>query len=484
MPWLERRFALAAHGSTWRREAVAGVTTFLAMAYITVVNPTVLADAGMDFGAVFVATCLAAAAGTLAMGLLANYPVALAPGMGQNAFFTYTVVLGMGVDWRTALGAVFLSGVLFVALSALRVREWLINAIPKDLKLGICAGVGFFIALIALKNAGVVIGDDATLVAFGELTRFGPLAALVGFVVIAALLARRVPGAIVLGMLAVAVAGWVFGAAEFHGVFSLPPSPAPVLLELDIPAAMRLSLVAVILSFLIVDVFDTAGTLVGVATRSGLIGPDGKLPRLRDALMADSGATVFGALAGTSSATSYIESAAGVESGGRTGLTAVVVAGLFLLCLLFAPLAESVPPYATSAALLLVATLMARGPRGPRLEGHHRGGAGHGDRHRHAAQLLGGGRHRLGIPVLRGHQAAGRPRARMPDGGVRGGGCLRLEVRAALSRVERAWRRTVATKGRRRRSRGDPSPRCGARRPASPSPRRCRPRAAWTRFAL
>ena len=360
-PWLERRFAIAAHGSTWRREVVAGVTTFLAMAYITVVNPAVLADAGMDFGAVFVATCIAAAAGTLAMGLLANYPVALAPGMGQNAFFTYTVVLGMGVDWRTALGAVFLSGVLFVALSALRVREWLINAIPKDLKLGICAGVGFFIALIALKNAGVVVGNDATLVAFGDMTAFAPLAAIVGFAVIAALMARRVPGAIVLGMLAVAVAGWAFGAAEFHGVFSLPPSPAPVLLELDILGALQLSFVAVVLSFLIVDVFDTAGTLVGVATRSGLLGADGKLPRLRDALLADSGATVFGALAGTSSATSYIESAAGVESGGRTGLTAVVVAGLFLLCLLFAPLAESMPPYATSAALLLVAMLMARG---------------------------------------------------------------------------------------------------------------------------
>ena len=360
-PWLERRFAIAAHGSTWRREVLAGVTTFLAMVYITVVNPTILADAGMDFGAVFVATCLTAAAGTLAMGLFANYPVALAPGMGQNAFFAYTVVIGMATDWRTALGAVFLSGVLFVALSALRLREWLINAIPKDLKLGVCAGVGFFIALIALKNAGVVTANDATLVALGDLTRFGPLAALAGFVVIAALMARRVPGAIVVGMLAVAVVGWTVGAAEFHGVLSLPPSPLPVLLELDILGAFRLSLVAVILSFLIVDVFDTAGTLVGVATRGGLVGADGKLPRLRGALLADSGATVFGALAGTSAATSYIESAAGVESGGRTGLTAVVVAGLFLLSLVFAPLAQSVPPYATSAALLLVAMLMARG---------------------------------------------------------------------------------------------------------------------------
>lgn len=359
--FLERRFALAANGATWRREVVAGVTTFLAMAYIVVVNPSVLADAGMDFGAVFVATCLAAAAGTAAMGLLANYPVALAPGMGQNAFFTYTVVVGMGTDWRTALGAVFLSGVLFLLLSVWRVREWLINSIPRNLQRGICAGVGFFIALIALKNAGVVVDNPATLVAIGPLANFGPLAALLGFVAIAALMARRLPGAIVVGMLAVAVAGWFTGEAEFHGVLALPPSPLPVLAQLDILGALRLSLLAVVVSFLIVDVFDTAGTLVGVATRGGLLGPDGRLPRLRGALVADSGATVVGALLGTSSTTSYIESAAGVESGGRTGLTAVVVAGLFLLCLLFSPLAQSVPSYATSAALLLVATLMARG---------------------------------------------------------------------------------------------------------------------------
>ena len=360
-PFLQRRFALAAHGATWQREVVAGVTTFLAMVYIVVVNPSVLADAGMDFGAVFVATCLAAALGTLAMGLAANYPVALAPGMGQNAFFTYTVVVGMGTDWRTALGAVFLSGVAFLLLSVWRVREWLINAIGRNLKLGICAGVGFFIALIALKNAGIVVDNPATLVAIGPLASFGPMAALLGFAAIAALMARRLPGAIIIGMLTVTVAGWVAGEAEFHGVLSLPPSPLPVLAQLDIVGALQLSLVAVIVSFLIVDVFDTAGTLVGVATRGGLLGPDGRLPRLRGALLADSGATVAGAVLGTSSTTSYIESAAGVESGGRTGLTAVVVAGLFLLCLLFAPLAQSVPSYATSAALLLVATLMARG---------------------------------------------------------------------------------------------------------------------------
>ena len=359
--WLERRFGMAARGSSWRTEAIAGLTTFLAMAYITVVNPAILSEAGMDFGAVFVATCLAAAAGTLAMGLLANYPIALAPGMGQNAFFAYAVVIGAGHDWRTALGAVFISGCLFVLLSALPAREWLINSIPRNLKLGISAGVGLFIAFIALRSAGVVVSDPATFVAFGDLSSFAPVAALAGFAIIAALTARRLPGAIIIGMLSVAALGWVVGDAPFHGIVAAPPSPLPALGQLDVAAAVNFSMVTVILSLLLVDVFDTAGTLVGVATRGGLIGADGKLPRLRNALFADSGATVFGALVGTSSTTSYIESAAGVESGGKTGLTAVVVAGLFLLCLAFAPLAQSVPSYATSAALLFVAALMARG---------------------------------------------------------------------------------------------------------------------------
>ena len=363
-PWLERRFALAAHGTNWRREAIAGATTFLAMVYITVVNPAILADAGMDFGAVFVATCLAAAAGTLAMGLLANYPIALAPGMGQNAFFAYAVVVGGGHAWQTALGAVFLSGVLFVALSALPVREWLVNAIPRNLKFGMAAGIGLFVAFVGLRNAGIVAADSATLVSFGDFTAFGPAAALAGFALIAGLAARRITGAVVIGVLAVAAAGWLAGDAAFHGVFALPPSPAPVLFELDIAGALQLSMVTVVLSMLMVDVFDTAGTLVGVATRAGLVQPDGTLPRLRGALFADSGATLAGALAGTSSTTSFIESAAGVESGGRTGLSAVVVAALFLLCLLFAPLAESVPPYATGAALLFVACLMARSLEG------------------------------------------------------------------------------------------------------------------------
>ncbi len=361
LQWLDRRFQIAAHGSNWRREVIAGVTTFLAMAYITVVNPAILSDAGMDFGGVFVATCLVAAAGTFVMGWAANYPIAIAPGMGQNAFFAYTVVLGMGHTWQVALGAVFLSGVVFLILSVVPVREWLINAIPRNLKLGISAGIGLFIAFIAMKNAGIVTDHPATLVSFGDLTAFGPAAALVGFVLIAALVARGVSGALVIGMLCMAAVGWVTGAAEFHGVVAAPPSPAPVLLQLDVAGALHLSMVTVILSLLLVDVFDTAGTLVAVATRGGLLDAEGRLPRLRGALLADSGATALSSLLGTSSSTSFIESAAGVESGGRTGLTAVVVAALFLLCLLLAPLAQSVPGYASSAALLFVAALMTRG---------------------------------------------------------------------------------------------------------------------------
>jgi AGZA family xanthine/uracil permease-like MFS transporter len=314
----------------------------------------------MDFGAVFVATCIAAAFGTIVMGLYANYPIAQAPGMAQNAFFTFGVVLGMGHNWQTALGAVFISGVIFIALSVLPVREWLINAIPRNLKLGMAAGIGLFLGFIALKNAGIVVDHPATLVGLGELTRFEPMVCIAAFVVIAALSARKVRGAVIIGILGAALVGWISGNVEFNGFVAMPPSPAPVLLQLDIAAALQWSMVTVILSMLIVDVFDTAGTLVGVATRAKLLDEDGKLPRLRRALLSDSTATVVGAVAGTSSTTSYIESAAGVEAGGRTGLTAVVCGLLFLGCLFFAPLAQSVPAYATAAALLFVACIMAR----------------------------------------------------------------------------------------------------------------------------
>jgi AGZA family xanthine/uracil permease-like MFS transporter len=356
---LERQFQLSAHGTSIRQEIIGGLTTFLAMAYITVVNPGILSAAGMDFGAVFVATCLAAAIGTGIMGLYANYPVAQAPGMGQNAFFTYGVVLGLGHSWQSALGAVFISGLIFIALSVLPMREWLINAIPRSLKLGISAGIGFFLGIIALSGSGVIVANEATLVGLGDLTATPAIFMLLGFVLIAALSARRTVGAVVIGMLAVTALGWATGAADFHGLVSAPPSMT-TFLELDVRAAFDLSMVTVILTLLLVDVFDTAGTLVGVANRAGMLNEDGHLPRLRRALLSDSSATAIGAVLGTSSTTSYIESAAGVEAGGRTGLTALTTATLFLLCLFIAPLAQSIPAFATGAALLFVATIMAR----------------------------------------------------------------------------------------------------------------------------
>jgi AGZA family xanthine/uracil permease-like MFS transporter len=357
---LDAFFELKKHNSSVRVESIGGLTTFLAMAYITVVNPSILAEAGMDFGAVFVATCIAAAFGSIVMGLHANYPIAQAPGMGQNAFFTFGVVLGMGHSWQTALGAVFISGLIFITMSVLPIREWLVNSIPRNLKLGMAAGIGLFLGFIALRNAGIVVDHPATLVALGEIWSFEPVACILGFVVIAALSARKVTGAVIIGILFATAIGWLSGETEFVGVVAMPPSLTPVFLQLDIAGALQLSMVTAILSMLIVDVFDTAGTLVGVATRANLVGDDGKLPRLRRALLSDSTATVVGALSGTSSTTSYIESAAGVEAGGRTGLTAVVCGLLFLACLFFAPLAQSIPAYATASALLFVACLMAR----------------------------------------------------------------------------------------------------------------------------
>lgn len=353
-------FQLEQAGTSWTQEATAGLTTFLAMAYITVVNPAILSSAGMDFGAVFVATCLAATIGCTLMGLLGKYPIAQAPGMGQNAFFTYAVVLGMGHTWQVALAAVFLSGIIFVVLSLLPVREWLINSIPKNLKLGISAGIGLFLGIIALKNAAIVVDSPATLVQLGDLTAFSPFMCLAGFALIASLSARKTKGAVILGMLAVTVCGWLTGQTEFKGIVSAPPSLSPVFLQLDLLGAINISIVTVVITMLIIDVFDTAGTLVAVANRAGLVDADGKLKNLNKTLLSDSTATAVGALLGTSSTTSFIESAAGVEAGGRTGLTAIFCALLFLLCLFFSPLAQSIPSYATSAALLFVACLMTR----------------------------------------------------------------------------------------------------------------------------
>ena len=357
---LDRYFGLTGHGTNVRTEILAGVTTFLSMAYIMVVNPSILSDAGMDFGAVFVATCIAAAVGSMIMGIWANYPIAQAPGMGQNAFFTYGVVLGLGHTWEAALGAVLVSGVIFVVLSLLPVREWLINAIPRNLKLGISTGIGLFLGFIAMKNAGIVVANPATLVSFGNLSTAAPVICLGAFALIVALTARGVTGAVIIGMLVATIPGLLTGEAEYRGLIAMPPAIEPVLFKFDLMAVLDVSMVTVVVTMLLVDVFDTAGTLVGVTGRAGLTDADGRLPRAGRALVSDATATVVGAVAGTSSTTSYIESAAGVESGGRTGLVAVTVAALFLLCIFLAPLARTIPPYATAAALLFVACLMAR----------------------------------------------------------------------------------------------------------------------------
>lgn len=357
----ERYFKLSRNGTTIRTEVVAGITTFLTMAYIMFVNPAILGDAGMDHGAVFVATCLGSAIGTLVMALYANYPLALAPGMGLNAYFTYGVVKGMHYPWQVALGAVLLSGLLFLVLSLTRIREWIADAIPRSQKLAISAGIGLFLGIIALKNAGIVTGDRETLVTLGNLKAPGTVLAVAGFLLMVALDARRVPGALIIGVLATTAAGVLLGVSPFAGVFAPPPSLAPTFLKLDVQGALDTGLVTIVFAFFFVDLFDNTGTLVGVAHRAGLIDRDGRIPRLRQAFLADSIATIAGALLGTSTVTSYIESAAGVRAGGRTGLVGLVVAGLFLLSLFLAPLAGTVPAYATAPALFFVACLMTRG---------------------------------------------------------------------------------------------------------------------------
>ena len=358
---LEKLFKLREHGTNVRTELLAGLTTFLTMAYIIFVNPMMMADAGIDPGAAFVATCLAAAIGSLIMGLWANYPIALAPGMGLNAFFSYTVVGSMGYSWEVALGAVFLSGLMFFLLSIFRIREWIINSIPMALRSAIAAGIGLFLALIALKNAGIVVDHPATLVSMGDLTQPGALLAAAGFAVIVALAYRKVTGAVMIGILLITGISLLTGLSQATGVVSAPPSLAPTLMQLDIKGALEVGMLSIIFAFLFVDLFDTSGTLIGVAQRANLVDTDGKMPRLGRALMADSTATMAGAALGTSTTTSYIESAAGTAAGGRTGLTACVVALLFLLSLFFSPLAGAVPAFATAPALLFVAVLMTGG---------------------------------------------------------------------------------------------------------------------------
>lgn len=361
MQFLDRFFKLKENNTTVRTEVLAGFTTFLTMAYIVLVNPLILSGTGMDLNAVFVATCLAAALGTAIMGLVANYPIALAPGMGLNAYFTFSVVKGMNVPWETALGAVFISGLVFLLVSLVRVREAIVNAIPQSLKFGISAGVGMFLAIIALKNADVITAHPVTYLTLGDMHNPTTLLAILGFFLIVALEYRKIHGSIIIGILVVTVLSIMLGLSKFQGIVSHVPSMEPTLMKMDLHGALNIGLIGVVFVFFFVDLFDTTGTLVGVSHRAGLLDKDGKLPRLKRALLADSIAITAGAAMGTSSTTAYVESAAGTAVGGRTGLTAVVVALLFLACLWLSPLAKTVPAYATAPALCYVAVLMARG---------------------------------------------------------------------------------------------------------------------------
>ncbi len=355
----EKLFKLKEAGSDVRTEVVAGVTTFLTMAYIIFVNPAILGDAGLPKDAVFVATCLAAALGTAIMALYANYPIGMAPGMGLNAYFAYAVVLGMGIKWPVALGAVFISGCLFLIVSLLGLREAIVNGIPRSLRIAITVGLGLFLGLIALKSAGIVMANPNTMVTVGDLHKPPALLAVVGFLLIVTLDRLKVRGAILIGIMAVTVLSFFFGGNTFHGVFSAPPSLDATFLKLDVPGAFGVGVLNVVLVFFLVELFDATGTLMGVASRAGLL-VSGKMERLNKALLADSTAIVAGSLLGTSSTTAYLESASGVQAGGRTGLTALVVAVLFLASLFIAPLAGVVPAYATAPALLFVACLMLR----------------------------------------------------------------------------------------------------------------------------
>ncbi|MBS0580796.1 MAG: NCS2 family permease [Proteobacteria bacterium] len=361
---LERLFDLKGHGTTVRTEVLAGLTTFVTMAYIVVVNPAILGAAGMPVAAVAVATCLASGFGSILMGLLSNYPLALAPGMGLNAYFTYTVVKVMGLPWQTALGCVFISSVAFLVLTLAGVRRVIVSAVPRPLFAAVAGGIGLFIAFIGLADAGIVVADPGTMVKLGSLTGPKPALALFALLLIAILQARRVRGAILLGILVTAAIAWMTGLAHFSpGTYSLRDLSAAAF-KLDVHQALNwkgsigLSLVEIVFVFLFVDMFDNIGTLVAVTKRAGLIAPDGTIPRLNRILLSDSIAMLFGALAGTSPVTSYVESAAGVAVGGRTGLTSVVVGVLFLATLFFAPLVQAIPGAATAPALILVGALM------------------------------------------------------------------------------------------------------------------------------
>ncbi len=360
MELLESLFKLKDHKTSFKKEILAGLATFLTMAYIMVVNPAILSNTGMDFDSVFVATILAAFISCMLMGLLANWPVALAPGMGLNAFFTFGVVLGMGFTWQQALAAVFCSGVLFLIISISPLRSYLINSIPRSLKFGIGAGIGLFLAIIGLQSAGIVVNNDATLVGLGDLKSTSVLLAILTFILMIALDKLKIPGAIVLSILATTILGLIFGVVEFQGFASSIPSMSPTFLQLNFSQIGSSLFLIVVFTILFVDFFDTAGTLTSVANLSGKMDKNGNIENIQKAVFADSIATIVGSLFGTSNTTSYIESGAGIKEGGKTGLVAVSVGVFFLLCLFLSPLAKTIPAYATGAALVFVATFFCK----------------------------------------------------------------------------------------------------------------------------
>lgn len=355
---LEVYFHFAEQGTTWRTELLAGLTTFTTMAYIIFVNPSILSETGMPVAAVTVATCLCAAFGSILMGALANYPLALAPGMGLNAYFTYTVVKGMGVPWPTALGAVFLSGILFLLLTLGGIRQRLLAAIPHHLHAAVAGGIGLFIAFIGLRNAGLIVPSPATTVTLGDLHKPGTLLALFGIALIAVLQALRIRAAMLIGILGTLLVGILFRQVPWQPATLNPLAIRATAFHLDIRGALRLNALEIIFVFLFVDLFDNIGTLVAVTERAGLIAPDGSIPRLDRIFFADAASTVVGSLAGTSTVTSYIESASGVAAGGRTGVTAITTGLLFLLSIFVAPIVGAIPSFATAPALVLVGAMM------------------------------------------------------------------------------------------------------------------------------
>ena len=359
--FLEKTFQLELNNTSIKREFIAGFTTFITMAYIIFVNPQMMAASGMDLGASFVGTCIAAAIACFAMGFYSNWPVGLAPGMGLNAFFTYTVVGEMGYSWEVALGAVFLAGILFVIISVTPLRQWMLNSIPMNLRIAMGAGVGLFVGFIGLKTGGIIIQNEATFLSLGNFKDIETLLAALGFLLILVLAVRKVIGAIIIGVLTVTISGLLLGLIQFNGIVSSPPDLKPILLKLDILGAIDVAMISVIISFLFVNLFDTAGTLLGVASRANLIEDSGKIVNLDKALKADSTASVAGSFLGCSPVTSYVESSAGVEAGGRTGLTAVIIGMFFLIAIFFSPIASMVPSYATAGALIYVAILMLGG---------------------------------------------------------------------------------------------------------------------------